>query len=99
MEEPTRKKAFYIHENHYEQLQTLNDRQAGRLFRALFEYHRTGLEPEYLDPLTQIVFITLRQTLDQDRITYDRRVEANRENGKKGGRPRKNKSETVPKTQ
>ncbi len=90
MKEITPKKAFYIHENHYELLMMLNERQCGRLFRALFEYHKTGYEPLDLDNKTKLVFISFRQAMDQDRISYEERCQRNQMNGKRGGRPSEN---------
>ena len=85
----TKKKGFIVHENFYEQVQLLSTEECGRLFLAMFEYHKSGTVPKGLSPLLTMAFIGIRQAMDQDYITYERRCDANRENGKKGGRPPK----------
>ena len=85
----TKKKGFIIHENYYEQVRMLSHEERGRLFLALFEYHREGRLPEDFSPLLSMAFVGFRQAMDQDRIAYERRCEVNRVNGKKGGRGKK----------
>ena len=92
-----RKKGFIVHENFYEQLSLLSHEECGRLFLALFEYHKTNQKPSGFSPLMEAVFICFRQAMDQDRITYEATCQRNKTNGKKGGRPKKETSPQKPK--
>ena len=47
------------------------------------------MNPEAPDKLTQIAFIPIKTTLKRDLDKYEEQKERNRENGKKGGRPKK----------
>ena len=91
------KKGFIVHENFYEQLSLLSNEECGRLFRALFEYHKTNQKPSGFSPLMEAVFICFRQAMDQDRIAYEATCQRNKTNGKKGGRPKKKTSPQKPK--
>ena len=87
------KKGFIVHDNAYELIALLTLEERGKLFTALFDYHRESKEPQGFAPLTQAVFIAMRQAIDQDRIAYEKRCAANRANGKLGGRPPKKESQ------
>lgn len=70
-----------------ETVDELSDAEAGRLFKALLHYG----SDETVDSLPgqeRIVFRVLKATIDRDREAYNRKVQAQRENGKKGGRPK-----------
>lgn len=60
---------------------------------ALIDYSEAGEIPE-LDGITQMAFSFIRSQMDRDSEKYESRVAANRENGKKGGRPKKPKENT-----
>ena len=66
-----------------EQTAALSDAERGRLFIAILEYARSGLEPK-LDGREGILFPVFRAQLDRD----SKRSAASSENGKKGGRPK-----------
>lgn len=72
-----------------EQTAALSDAERGRLFIAILEYARSGLEPK-LDGRESILFPVFRATIDRD----NKKSAAYSENGKKGGRGNKaNESE------
>ena len=72
-----------------EQTAALSDAERGRLFIAILEYARSGLEPK-LDGREGILFPVFRATIDRD----NKKSAAYSENGKKGGRGNKaNESE------
>lgn len=83
-----KKSAFKIYGSYAEQVNTLTDSEAGRLFKALVNY-KNGEEPKNLSGMEQIAFLFIRQQMDYDCEKYERRCEQNRKNGMKGGRPRK----------
>lgn len=73
-----------------ETVDELSDAEAGRLFKALLHYGN-GETIEQLPGQEKIVFKILKATIDRDREAYNRKAQAQRENGMKGGRPRKPK--------
>jgi len=82
------KKSFVLYNDCEELINELSDEQAGKLFKAIFHYEKTG-ELFMLDSLSKVVMISIKQSLDRNRISYQKRLEANQNNGKKGGRPKK----------
>lgn len=74
-------KAYY---DWIEQTAALSDAERGRLFIAVLEYARSGLEPK-LDGREGILFPVFRATLDRD----NKISETNSKNGSLGGRGNK----------
>jgi hypothetical protein len=74
-------KAYY---DWIEQTAALSDAERGRLFIAILEYARSGLEPK-LDGREGILFPTFKVMLDRDA----QKSAINSSNGAKGGRGRK----------
>ena len=71
----------------------LNAEQFGRLMYALFELDE-GANPEVdEDIIIAFEFMSLQKKLDREK--YEERCRKNRENGKKGGRPKTEKSERL----
>lgn len=68
----------------------LTDEQIGRLALAMLAFQKTGAEQEFKpsDPLFYL-WPTCRDSVVESREAYERQCAANRENGKKGGRPPK----------
>lgn len=78
---------FYI-----EWLRTMDDAmlskaERSRLIDAIVTYADTGVVPS-LPRLLTAIFSPIKGTLDRDMDKYNEIVERNRENGKKGGRPK-----------
>lgn len=77
----------------------MTDDQVGRLFRAMLSYARDEIAPELdgdmadLDEVGAAVWEFVAEDIDAQRP----REKAQRENGKKGGRPRKTETQTEPK--
>jgi len=68
--------------------------QFGRLMMALFEVE-DGNDPEVDEDIAiAFEFMSLQQRIDRKK--YEEKCRKNRENGKKGGRPRKDKNPTKP---
>lgn len=70
-------------------LKYLSMEQRGQLLTALFDYAADGNVPE-MDGLTGFAFEVFREGIDTSLERYKETCRKNRENGKKGGRPRKN---------
>ncbi|MCR4905166.1 MAG: DUF6291 domain-containing protein [Clostridiales bacterium] len=68
-------------------LETLSDEQFGRVIRAALMYARDGVVPEF-EALEALAFGFLRGDIDRAKANYDALCEINKENGKKGGRPK-----------
>ena len=84
------KKSFVLYQDFYSTLMRLNLEERGLWITAVFEYHGTGEVSVPLEGKVDVAFDVVRNTLDRDAVRYEERCLRNRENGKKGGRPRKN---------
>ncbi len=82
------KASFLIYLDYQEQFELLTDEQAGQLIKAIIKYEKTG-EIVELDGMTKMAFSFIKTQLDRDREKYQAKCEKNRENAKKGGRPKK----------
>lgn len=89
--EVARPKGLLIPFDKLKLLNVLDDAAFRRVFFAMAEYVKSGTEPKELEPIEQIAFEAMRPFLDENTKTYQRTIEANRQNGRKGGRPRKAK--------
>lgn len=86
------KKGFLMFHSHEKHFDMLTDEQAGILIKALFRYSVAGENPEIPDKTVQMAFSFLADEIDRDTDRYEAICKRNAENGKKGGRPRKNAS-------
>lgn len=71
-----------------ETVDVLSDAEAGRLLKAMLHYGMDGTVDQ-LPGQEKLVFHMLKAQIDRDRDSYDQKSQRNRENGAKGGRPRK----------
>lgn len=68
----------------------LNDTRAGKLFKLLFEYaENQDIDQSQLDSAVRLAFNAFKPGIDKGRKKYISVIKRNRENGKKGGRPKK----------
>lgn len=88
------KKSFILYHDQFTELEYLSMEERGEMITAIFQYSEMGIIPDFIDRSLLLIFKRFKETLDRDFIKYEKRCEINRENGKKGGRP---KSETNPK--
>lgn len=82
------KNSFLIYLDYEEQFNLLTDEQIGQLMRAIMFYEKTGKLSE-LEGTVKMAFSFIKTQLDRDRQKYQAKCEKNRENGAKGGRPKK----------
>lgn len=82
---------FHAYYSYLQSMEPLNDAECGRLFRALLQYSKTG-ECEELRGNERFVFPTMRAQIDRDNHKYENQCQKNAENGKYGGRPKKQKN-------
>lgn len=66
----------------------MTDAQAGVLLKAIFAY-TSGREMPEMDDRVDTAFDAIQIDLDRDHARYQQKLERNRANGRKGGRPKK----------
>lgn len=86
------KGTFILRCDFYPQVQLLTREQRGDLLTAIFAYAATG-EIIELDGITNMCFEFIKTSIDFYATKYDAQCQINRENGKKGGRPKKHNDE------
>ena len=84
------KNSFLIYLDYEEQFNLLTDEEVGQLMRAIIKYEKTGNMPK-LDGMLKMAFSFIKTQLDRDREKYNKKCEKNKENAKRGGRPKKQK--------
>ena len=72
-----------------DKLKYLSMEQRGELLTALFDYAAGGAIPE-VNGIVGFAFEIFREDIDSSLEHYKETCEKNRENGRKGGRPKKN---------
>lgn len=70
-------------------LEQLDPVQRSTVLMALMDYAELGTEPADLSPLVRIAFESMRKDVDASAKNFDRRIVTSKENGRKGGRPKK----------
>lgn len=80
-------KAFLIYHDNKTFVDKLTNEQAGRLFKAIFEYEVNGNEPPpgQLSDVLDMCFEMFKLNLDKARVEYDKKCKARAEAGRKGG--------------
>ena len=82
------KDSFILHLDQYAPIQGLSLEQKGMLLDAVFRFHM-GEDPAFPDPVVGMAFAFFRAAFERNAEKYQAVIERNRENGKRGGRPRK----------
>lgn len=82
------KKSFLLYADQISLVEMLPDEKAGQLFKLIMQYVNDK-NPNTDDLLLKMAFEPFKLQLKRDLKTYESIVERNRENGKKGGRPKK----------
>ena len=77
-----------IYKSHFELIKLLTNEQAGELFKSIGLYSE-GITPDIIDPMVKGIFMAISRDFDLQAENYEKKVKANRENGAKGGRPKK----------
>lgn len=83
------KKSLLLYYDYQQHFNFLTDEQLGRLIRAMFDYEINRVVPEFDEPVMKMCFSFVKSNLDRDLQKYIDKCSKNSENGKKGGRPRK----------
>lgn len=82
------KETFILYTEYAKHLMLLSMEQRGVLFTAIMSY-QTGDELPEMDDVTAMAFSFIRSDLERAEREYQKKIETNRENGKLGGRPKK----------
>ena len=85
-------KAFQCYLDNIAILDHLTDEEAGQLWKLLYKLAVEGEKGESESPMVSMAFALMGGKLERDFAAYEKRVRANRENGKKGGAPRGNRN-------
>lgn len=93
-----RKKAFLLYCDYKQHLELLSAEECGLLFIALLDYADTRKPPK-LHGAAAMAFSFIKAQMDRDNEKYEERCNINRENGSKGGRPRKGAEEKPKETE
>lgn len=83
-----KQKSFLIYNDLIHTAKHLSKEQLGDLFLSILEF-ANGNEFSIEDPIVKIAFEPVKQTLIRDKQKYEKYIEKQSKNGKKGGRPRK----------
>ena len=90
----TGKKKVIVYTDWINQFKDLTDEEAGKLIKHFFEYVN-DLNPTS-DRLTELLFNPIKATLKRDLEAWESKQQTNKENGLKGGRPKKEITQNNP---
>ncbi len=76
-----------LYARYLETLAPFSDAERGRIMTGMLLYATTGEVPAF-EGNERFIFPTIQAQIDRDREAYKKRVEVNRANGAKGGRPK-----------
>ena len=79
------KDSFVFYKSFYDAIKKIPEEYQLELYNAILSYSLEGLEPSNLSPIAEAMFILIKPNIDSSQKRY----EASVENGKKGGRPKK----------
>lgn len=88
------KKKVIVYTDWITQFKDLTDEEAGKLIKHFFEYVN-DLNPQS-DRLIELLFNPIKATLKRDLEAWESKQQTNKENGLKGGRPKKEITEINP---
>ena len=88
----TGKKSFVLYCDYESIFEKLNNDEAGKLIKHIFKYVNDK-NPEAEDRIIDIVFEPIKQHLKRDLKKWEKYIDKQRENGKKGGRPESQKTQ------
>ena len=86
MDGKSERPSFLMYKADYPSIKHLTDENLGKLTRAVFEYHNN--RELKLEPEVQMALNFLKKQFKLDQRKWEKKVAAQRANGKKGGRPK-----------
>ena len=88
-----KKNSFIMYTQYKEYMSMLSSAERGDLIMAILEYAEEGSHTVELTSMATLLFAVIKNQMDMDGEKYSSRCEQNKENGKKGGRPKKQSEE------
>lgn len=82
---------FLLKKSLSETFMMLDDEDAGKLIKGIFNYVTTGSSG--LDGLLKVIFLPIKQFIDDNEEKYQKRCNINAKNGTLGGRPKNNEDD------
>lgn len=83
------KESIVFYKSFYEAIKNIPQEEQLKLYNAIFDYSFTEKEPKIEDGIAKAMFILIKPNIDSANARYKASVE----NGKKGGRPKKETKE------
>jgi hypothetical protein len=96
-EKPTRP-SFLIYKSFYKPIKNLSNEDKGKLFTAIYEHQTQDFDgsEQVIEPQIEMAFEFFKNQFELDNKKWEKRVEAQRANGKKGGRPKNSVEDDAP---
>ena len=88
------KKSFMIYLDNEKQVNMLTDEQAGKLFKALFEFAKDGTETDFDDGMIAMAFSFMADSIKRDTEKYESICQKRAENIKKRWNKKQNEGNT-----
>lgn len=84
-------KIVYTDDRHLKMYEAMSPDDFKEYFMTYFKYRMGDAveEWDFTNPMTYVLFLSEKAGLDYNEAKWEKRAAANRENGQKGGRPRK----------
>lgn len=76
------KKGVVVYYDIIEQLEDFTDEQVGKMFRAIVNYDKSGIVPNFTGEM-KVAFKFIKLTIDRNNADYETKCEKNRENANK----------------
>ncbi len=87
------RESFLLYTDIGEVIESMDDKSAAALFRAIVEYEKTDVIPEIEDPIAKIAFIPVRQKLDVNNKKWAEEKEKRRKAAETANEAKRRKSE------
>ncbi|MBR1555408.1 MAG: hypothetical protein IJ644_08465 [Oscillospiraceae bacterium] len=87
-----KKKSFILYLDRKKELDMLSDEQAGKIFKAVYQYAEDGTESEFDELVLNVIFSVFRSQIDMNAEKYAEICKKRAEYGKKGGAPKGNQN-------
>jgi uncharacterized phage protein (TIGR02220 family) len=96
-EKPTRP-SFLIYKSFYKPIKNLSNEDKGKLFTAIYEHQTQDFDgsEQVIEPQIEMAFEFFKNQFELDNKKCLKKIEAQRANGKKGGRPKNSVEDDAP---
>ena len=98
MDNTSRRPSFLIYKSFYKPIKNLSNEDKGKLFTAILEHQTQDFDgsEQVIEPQIEMAFEFFKNQFELDNKKWEKRVEAQRANGKKGGRPKNSVEDDAP---